>query len=160
VTARLPLLTFHAIDDRPSVISFSPAMFERGMARLHDAGYRTLSLLEAAEYVRRRQPFPERSFVITFDDGYQSFFEEAFPVLTRYGMHATVFLTVGEEQSIAPDTRLPSLSGPGMLSWREIREMQNAGIHFGAHTLTHPNLTRLTRKRVEAEIWKSKTIIE
>lgn len=48
---------------------------------------------------RQGKPFPERSFVITFDDGYQSVFNEAFPVLQRYGMSATVFLTVGEKRT-------------------------------------------------------------
>ena len=47
-----------------------------------------------------------------------------------------------------------------MLSWDEIREMQRHGIAFGAHSLTHPDLTRLPSDRVEAEICDSRTIIE
>lgn len=94
MTVSLPILTFHALDEGPSVISFSPRLFRRGMARLHDSGYRTLSLLEAVDRLRRGAPFPNRPFVITFDDGYQSVYAEAFPVLQRYGMSATVFLSV------------------------------------------------------------------
>jgi hypothetical protein len=48
----LPILTFHALDDQPSVTSFSPRLFRRGMARLHENGYRTLSLLEAVDCLR------------------------------------------------------------------------------------------------------------
>jgi peptidoglycan/xylan/chitin deacetylase (PgdA/CDA1 family) len=160
MAASLPVLTFHALDDRPSVISFSPRVFRRGMGRLHEGGYRTVSLLEAVDYLRRGAPFPTRSLVITFDDGYQSVYDEAFPVLQRYGLSATVFLTVGEGGTTGPAGRLPSLDGRSMLAWRQIREMHRWGIAFGAHTLTHPDLTRLPVDRVEAEVCGSQAIVE
>jgi peptidoglycan/xylan/chitin deacetylase (PgdA/CDA1 family) len=47
-----------------------------------------------------------------------------------------------------------------MLAWREIREMHHWGIDFGAHTLTHPDLTRLPSKQIETEMRASKAIIE
>src|SRR5437016_6039330 len=77
----LAVLTFHSIDDRRSVISFSPAMLRRGLARLHQRGYRTIDLAEVADLVRRRAPFPDRCLAITFDDGYRNNYEEAFPIL-------------------------------------------------------------------------------
>ena len=67
VATSIPILMFHAIDNSPSVISFSSRFFERGMARLCDLGYRTLSLLEVGEYLLRGDLFPERSLAITFD---------------------------------------------------------------------------------------------
>ncbi len=160
MTDLLPVLTFHALDDGPSVISFSPSVFRRGLARLRDARYRTLTLLEVADYVRRGQPFPDHCFAITFDDGYQSVYTEAFPILQSYRMSATVFLVVGVEASPRPDTKLPSQSRRSMLSWREIRDMQEGGMNFGAHTLTHPDLRLLPDKRVEEEVYRSKAIIE
>lgn len=156
----LPLLTFHAIDERSSVISFSPALFERGMARLRQAGFRTITLQAAAEYLRRGKPFPERSVVLTFDDGYRSVYREAFPVLQKHGMTATVFLTSGRPDSARTEERLPELNGRERLSWREIREMARHGIDFGAHTLTHPDLTRLSRDAAEREIVLSQQIIQ
>jgi len=130
------------------------------MAHLFESGFRTLDLLEAVDWPQRGAPFPQRSLVITFDDGYQSVYEEAFPVLERYGMRATVFLTVGEGRKTEPASRLPSLYGRSMLSWPEIGEMQSAGIAVGAHTLTHADLTQAPQDRVEAEICQSKKIIE
>lgn len=156
----LPILTFHALDDQPSVTSVSPEVFRRAIVRLHASGHRTLSLTEAVDCLRRRQPFPNRSIVITFDDGYQSVYAEAVAVLQNYGMCATVFLTVGEAPSAESAGRLPALGGRSMLSWREIREMSKTGFSFGAHTLTHPDLTRLPLERAENEICRSKTIIE
>ena len=128
-TVSLPILTFHAFDERPSVISFSARVFRQGMAKLHESGYRSV-------------------------------FDEAFPVLQKYGMSATVFLTVGERRTPKLADRLPSLEGRSMLSWQEIIEMQRLGIDFGTHTLTHPDLTRVPFERVEAEICESKAIIE
>jgi peptidoglycan/xylan/chitin deacetylase (PgdA/CDA1 family) len=160
LAASLPVLTFHALDDRASAISLSPPVFRRSLSRLKEGGYRAISLLDAIACLRQGQPFPPRSFVITFDDGYQSVYEEAFPVLQRHGMPATVFLTVGQRPAPAPTGRLPSLNGRSMLAWPEIREMHRWGIDLGAHTLTHPDLTRLPLQRVEAEIRDSKATIE
>lgn len=160
MAASLPVLTFHALDERQSVISFSPELFRRAVEKLYENGYRTISLAEALESLNRGGPFPDRSFVITFDDGYRSVFDEAFPVLEKYGMSATVFLTVGDDTKPGADKRLPSLNGLHMLAWKEIKEMQKGGIDFGAHTLTHPDLTTLPFDSVEYEIRKSKEIIE
>jgi peptidoglycan/xylan/chitin deacetylase (PgdA/CDA1 family) len=160
MAAWLPILTFHDISDRRSAISIPPEVFRSGMAKLFESGYQTLSLSETVDYLNHGASFPDCSLVITFDDGFQSVYEEAFSVLQRYGMSATVFLTVGEKASVKPADRLPSWESRSMLSWREIKEMQRNGITFGAHTLTHPDLTRLPMERIEAEVGKSKAIIE
>ena len=154
------ILTFHSLDEQSSVISFPPQLFRRGLAKLHENGYRTMSLLDAVVCLGAKKTFPDQSFVITFDDGYQSVYEQAFPALQQHGMSATVFLTVGEKEVARTAHRLPSLNGRSMLSWNEIQEMNRWEMEFGAHTLTHPDLTRLPRERVEAEICVSKKIIE
>jgi peptidoglycan/xylan/chitin deacetylase (PgdA/CDA1 family) len=160
VSMSLPILTFHSLDDLGSVISFPPRVFRYGLARLHEEGYRTISLFEAVEYLRQGKPFPIRSFTITFDDGYQVVYDEAFPLLQRYNMSATVFLTVGERKTEKPTGRLPSLQGRSMLSWLEMQEMQRCGISFGAHALTHVDLTCLPSHQAEAQVCHSKAIIE
>jgi peptidoglycan/xylan/chitin deacetylase (PgdA/CDA1 family) len=156
----IPVLTFHAIEEHSSVISISPHVFRNGLARLHEHGYQTLSLLDAVDIIRCGKSFPDRSMVVTFDDGYHSVYENAFPVLQQYGMSATVFLTVGNKQGSKIGDRLPSLEDRPMLSWDEIREMHRYGITFGAHTLTHLDLTRLAGHELEREIYGSKEIIE
>jgi len=160
MASKLPVLTFHDVDERRSKISFSPRIFKRGLKRLHESGFCTLSLPEIVHNLSCREAFPDHSLAITFDDGYQSVFNEAFPVLQQYGMSATVFLTVGNKESKGSDARLPSINGRPMLNWQEIKEMQLGGIEFGAHTLTHPNLTRLSSDQVKTEVYESKAIIE
>jgi peptidoglycan/xylan/chitin deacetylase (PgdA/CDA1 family) len=157
---RLPILTFHTLDDLPSVTSFPPKLFRLALTKLHENGYRTISLLEAADCLRMKKSFPEKSFVITFDDGYETVYKVASPILQNYDMSATIFLTVGENGSRKIGERLPSLEGRSMLNWYEIQEMKRWGIEFGAHTLTHPDLTRLPRDRMVMEICDSKKIIE
>jgi peptidoglycan/xylan/chitin deacetylase (PgdA/CDA1 family) len=160
VADTLPILTFHALEERRSATSFPPQLFRRGLARLHQAGYRTTNLVEVVECLRAGLPFPDRALVITFDDGYQTVYTEALPVLQRYGMSATVFLTTGLGPNAAPTGRLPSLGGRTMLAWDEIRHMHRQGIDLGAHTCTHPDLTRLSPSQVEAEIGRSQAIVE
>jgi len=160
MTSSIPVLTFHAIDDLPSVISISPQVFRWGISQLYRHGYQALALVEAVDIIRRGESFPQRSFVITFDDGYQSVYENAFPVLQRYGLSATVFLTIGIKKDTQLGDRLPSLENRTMLSWNEIREMHRYGMDFGAHTLTHPDLTRLADFQLESEIYDSKINIE
>lgn len=156
--AFLPILMFHTIDDGYSAISFAPKVFCSALGKLHDHGYRTLTLMEASEHLLHGIGFPSKALVLTFDDGYETVYKEAFPVLRHYGMTATVFLTVGNRKTDAG--RLPSLEGRSMMSWSEIRQMQQERIDFGAHTLTHPDLTQLSTKQAESEICESKMIIE
>lgn len=156
----LPILTFHSLDDQRSAISFPPELFHRWMAYLFKNGYQTISLLTVVDHLGLTKPFPERSFVITFDDGYESVYKEAFPVLQNYGMTATIFLTIGKKGRPGSEERLPSLEGRPMLTWYEIKEMKQWGIEFGAHTLTHPDLTRLPLEGMRSEIIDSKRMIE
>src|SRR5262245_65337195 len=115
MAASLPVITFHAIDDASSVIACAPRTFRSGMAALHAAGHRALPLLQVVDCLNRSLPFPDRSFAITFDDGYESVYSHAFPILQRYGWSATVFLTVGAHGNRTGAERLPSLGERTML---------------------------------------------
>ena len=160
MSALLPVLTFHALDGHASVISCTPDVFGHGLARLHARGYRTVPLTQAVACLHQGEPFPDRAFVLTFDDGFQTTYTRAFPLLQRYGMSATVFVTTGEA-ALGPSTaRFPVFEGRPMLSPFEMREMQRSGIEFGAHTVTHPDLTRLPVARIRTEMAASKERLE
>lgn len=171
-TGQLPILMGHDISDERAAIALSPAVFQSGLARLHAAGFHNANLEDVAECLQgslstSRQStgtdnppsLPGDAFVITFDDGSETIYSQAFPLLQRYGFTATVFLTVGAKPVTDSRARLPSQGGRTMLSWGEIREMQRHGITFGAHTLTHPNLTRLSPDRAATEIRASQAVI-
>lgn len=159
-SGQLAILTFHGFATPASTISFPPAILRSGLAQLARKGFRSLDLLDAVEILRAGSPLPSKSLVITIDDGYESAYREAFPILQEHGMTATVFVTTGRRASRNPSDRLPPIEGQAMVSWRELREMVEAGFTIGAHTLTHPDLTRLGESEAEAEIVGAKTILE
>ncbi len=103
---------------------------------------------------------------ITFDDGYEDNHREALPLLARYGFPATFFIATGlvdrEEEALARLRREWGQNGRALrpLSLGQLREMQAAGMRFGAHTRTHPNLRRLDENGLRAEIAGSRDRLE
>jgi peptidoglycan/xylan/chitin deacetylase (PgdA/CDA1 family) len=158
----VPILTYHSIDESGSVISTRPAVFRAQMDFLAGAGFAVASLRELTENLRAGCPLPPRAVAMTFDDGYRNFLTEAFPALARHGFTATVFVVTdhcggdnawpGHEEP--PAGRLP------LLAWGEIQELQRAGVEFGSHTATHPDLTRAAPSRIAEEIARSKASLE
>jgi peptidoglycan/xylan/chitin deacetylase (PgdA/CDA1 family) len=96
---------------------------------------------------------------ITFDDGYGDNYDYAFPLLQRHGATATFFVTAG---FLERDPQVMRRFHPGLrpLAWDQVREMRQGGMAFGAHTYSHPNLSRLDRAAAEGELRRSKLILE
>src|SRR5210317_143574 len=94
----VPVLMYHSIGPRRPTWAFaqlseSVASFEGTLAGLHADGYRTVGLSELYDHMAGRRPLEDRSVVITFDDGYLDNCVHAVPLLRRYGMQATVYVT-------------------------------------------------------------------
>src|SRR5262245_22688993 len=140
--------------------SVSPGAFVAQMQHLSDIVYRLLSFAEAADHIATCAPIPSKCAVVTLDDGFRDNHEHALPILTRYKVPATVFLTVGY---IGTD-RLPTLTRtdfvPRPLDWGEVKEMQARGIEFGSHTITHPMLTQVPGDVARREIGDSRRMLE
>lgn len=81
--------------------------FEQGMKYLHDEGYHTATLKELEQYVRGEIQLPEKTVVLTFDDGYQNNIIYAYPVLKKYGFRANIFI-VGTKLSDKTQTFVPT----------------------------------------------------
>ncbi len=158
---RLPILTYHSLDSSGSVVSTSPSSFRRQIQWLDRQGFQTLSLAEAVRLMRAGQPFRERTCVVTFDDGYESVYRVAFPVLQEFGFTATVFLITGYcgKWNSWPGHVSP-VGEQSLLSWTQIEEMARFHIEFGSHTVTHPDLACLTRQEAEREMRESKQMIQ
>ncbi len=139
----------------------SPAMFRRQMKYLSDAGYTSLPLREVAESLKQGLKLPDKSVVLTFDDGFKNFYTHAYSVLSEYNFGATVFLVTdfcGKFNDWSGNP--PELPRSELLSWSEIKMLNDAGIEFGSHTKTHPDLTQLSHAEAETEIISSKAAIE
>lgn len=102
-----------------------------------------------------------KNLTLTFDDGYENFFEIAFPLLREYNIKVILFITVGFIGGAVSAGEIfkinPSLKP---LSWRQVKEIAQAGIEIGSHSQTHPVLSMLDNKSARAEIADSKKEIE
>lgn len=159
--ARVPILTYHSIDESGSVISTAPEVFRRQMQSLSENGYKAVTLNEFIDTVSQDTTPFRKTVVLTFDDGFQNFFSHAFPILDEFGFKATVFLVTdfcGKNNNWPGNpTEFPPSR---LLSWQEIKELHNYGIEFGDHTRTHPDLTKIPKSRLGCEILESKAMIE
>jgi peptidoglycan/xylan/chitin deacetylase (PgdA/CDA1 family) len=130
------------------------------MQYLSRSPYRLLALGDAVRRLLADEVLPPDSLAVTLDDGFADNYEQAFPILARFRIPATIFLTVGY---IGTD-RLPTLSRtdhvPRPLDWAQVREMQAHGVEFGSHTLTHPMLSRVSPEEARRELVDSRRVLE
>jgi len=224
-TPKFAILCYHGIGEsgNPLGVVLTRELFERQMRFLRE-NYRVVSMEEACRELRGGAK-SEPAVAITFDDGYSSAYTIAFPVLQKYRLPATVYLTIEsvETGQIAwydrvflamalapsgelhldllgrcrfllnsPEERLRAalevvallrtlpnsqrrrccallenqISLPQdalserVLTWEQIHAMQQAGISFGSHTLTHPVVSQLAPQELEQELGSSKSLLE
>jgi peptidoglycan/xylan/chitin deacetylase (PgdA/CDA1 family) len=159
--AKVPILTYHSIDNSGSVISTSPDKFKEQMRHLKDISSRVISLSELVACIRENRPFPLKSVAITFDDGFQNFRDQAYPVLKEFGFRATVFLVPGYcGANNRWEGQPPGIPELDLLSWDEIKQIADNGIDFGAHTVNHSDLALLSHRDARKEITASKLEIQ
>lgn len=147
----VPILMYHYIRVNPDPadkigygLSVTPEDFAAQMAFLARRGYRTVDLGQLGS----AEAGEGRTVVITFDDGYADAFEQAAPVLDRYGFKATFYLITG-------------LAGaPGYLSWDQARALADAGHTIGAHTIGHPDLRLLKLASLKRQVEESRAELE
>lgn len=160
-TRSVAILTYHSIDTSGSVVSVAPGDFADQMLCLAEIGWQGISLREAVAYHKSNASWPRRSVVLTFDDGYENFYDGALPVLLKHGFSATVFVVSGHMSGTNDwEAPRPGLGRLPILSWQQAAEISAAGIEIGSHTRTHPNLRRMSFEAMEREIRISKTEIE
>lgn len=155
----LPILTFHAIEDGPSPLAFPPRRFRALLEEIERRSYRTLPLRDLVAGLGSSASLPDRTLALTFDDGFRSVFDSAFPALRERRMTATVFVHGGGRGEGAEGRRSAG-AGRELMTWEEIREMSAAGIEIGAHTCTHPDLTRLSPDELDRELRGNQADIE
>ncbi len=129
------VLTYHSIGYDKGLLSVSPENFEKQMRYFKEANYRVITLDELVKGIESGRRFPQKTVVITFDDGFKDNFIFAYPVLRKYGFPATIFLVtdwIGEDKEY--------------LNWEEVIEMSKNNISFGGHTKSHAYLPAIVNK--------------
>ena len=106
--------------------------------------------------------FKKQNVIITFDDGFSNFFDIVFPLVAKYNIKAILFITSGFIDGLITreDIFSKKLSYKKPLNWSQVKEVSNAGVEIGSHSLTHLNLLKLDTRAVYAEISDSKKRIE
>jgi peptidoglycan/xylan/chitin deacetylase (PgdA/CDA1 family) len=154
---RVSILMYHRINDvlSPSHLTISTKTFLQQMKYLKSY-CDVLNCDQLLEYCQKGFPVKQKPQVlITIDDGYRDNYLNAFPVLRKLGLPATIFLATG---FIGTNKRMQyyeDMPLPDMLSWQEVAEMKAHGISFGPHTVNHPHLTQLNAADQKEEIRKS-----
>jgi peptidoglycan/xylan/chitin deacetylase (PgdA/CDA1 family)/glycosyltransferase involved in cell wall biosynthesis len=159
----IPILMYHAFGqpgERASQFVVPIRRFARQMAWLKRLGYHVLSLEEYLQCRLQHQLPPPRSVILTIDDGYAEVGTLVEPILRRYDFPATVFLVSDKIGGCNDWTDETSLAGRPLMSWSDIRKLQYSGIHFGAHTQSHPRLTEVPTAQARAEIVGAKLDLE
>ena len=137
----IPILTYHCIDN--TVWGYKPMFvpvkaFDEQMKYLKEQGYTAITFKDLENIDRISKPV-----IITFDDGYENNYTNAYPILKKHNMKATIFVisgTIGHQKCLK--------------IW-QIKEMQNL-IDIESHTVSHRYLNKLSKKEIENELVRSK----
>lgn len=125
------------------------------------SNFTIISLSDFYEMRTAKRTFSDRLAMVTFDDGYEDNYEYAFPILNKFGVKATIFVTTGfVNGEIDITNKHIAYHGLKPLTWEQIKEMSKLGISFGAHTHTHPILTTIPLEEAHLEIVRSKETLE
>lgn len=136
-SARVPILMYHYISTPPRNadkyridLSVTPQDFERQLQFLRTNDYTAISLYDLYDHLTLGRSLPPKPVVLTFDDGYRDQYENAFPLLKKYGMAGTFFLS----------TDFINAGNPNYLTWKMVREMSDAGMRIESQGRTHSDL--------------------
>ena len=145
------VLNYHKIDNMHISLSVKPEDFERQMKYLTEHNFHSITPQELYAALVDGAELPENPVLITFDDGYMDNYTNAYPILKKYGLKATIFVITG----------FLDRAQPGYFTWGQAAEMEASGlINIESHTVTHTSLTDLTEEQVKMELERSKNDIE
>jgi len=144
---------YHHVSSRPAggpfgrALTVTPQEFDSQLRYLRDARCIAVGVDRLVADVRSGH---QRTceVALTFDDGYADAVTEAVPLLRRYGDAATFFVATGY------------IGTPGHMTRSQVHDLARDGMEIGAHTVTHPDLTRLPEAAVEREVRSSRAVLQ
>jgi peptidoglycan/xylan/chitin deacetylase (PgdA/CDA1 family) len=146
---KIPVLMYHCVAEKKKNSLFvPPSLFEKQISSLAKEGFSFLSATDLYDAWEKGYPLPKRPVVITFDDGYEDNYQNAFPILEKFGAKATIFVVTGQ------------VGKKGYLNWKQIKEMDRNGIDIESHTVHHPDLRKSTAHQLKKELQLSKQVLE
>lgn len=132
----------HVSTQTPASTSLSPAQFTRHLDLLQEQDQAVIALPSLLDALQHDAQIPDRAVAITFDDGYESIFTTAFPLLQQAGMDFTVFVSTG------PIDRAQR----GYMNWDQLRMLVEAGVTIGNHGTEHASLLEMSADEIRSEV--------
>ena len=162
---RVQILMYHRIGEvrSESIVAgqyVTPTQFDAQIKLVKKFGFKTISMTHMLAAFEGKLRLPLRPIVITFDDGYKSYYQHAAPTLEKYGYTATTFLV---SDLLGKTNEWDEKKGDvteHLMTAEEIQELHKRGHEFGAHTRTHANLTDVSADQAKEEIAGSKQQLE
>jgi peptidoglycan/xylan/chitin deacetylase (PgdA/CDA1 family) len=155
-TLKVPILMYHRVNN--TLISGDPAAasltvptvnFESQLMFLKSQGFESVSLERLYRAFYNNEALPPKPVILTFDDGYEDNYVYALPLLKKYNLTATFFISTGfSDQS------------PNYLTKSQIKEMSDLGMSIESHTINHPNLVAIPQNKLQVELSASKKTLE
>ena len=146
------ILMYHSIAEAAGPTTIAPKLFAAQMDALAQSGLPVLRMDDVPAHLARGKG---RAVAITFDDGFRDFAQVAWPVLQRHKFASMVYLPT---DCIGDAERWDGAHEPPrpLMSWNEIRQLADAGVDFGNHTATHPDLAALDEAGIAAELERAR----
>jgi peptidoglycan/xylan/chitin deacetylase (PgdA/CDA1 family) len=153
---KLPILMYHYVEpltgkETPlrAGLTTSDIIFNQQLKTLYENHYQTLFVKDLPSYLNGKQLLNKESVVLTFDDGYQDFYTDAFPLLKKYHLKATIYVIYD------------AINAPNYLTEAQLNELMASGlVELGSHTLDHTNLKTATPTEAKRQIFLSKELFE
>lgn len=129
----LVVLQYHHISDStPRSTSLSPKLFEQHLQYLTNNGFKVVDLKTVIRAINQKKPFTKKSVLITFDDGYRSIFDVAFPLLKKHDFPFVVFVNTDPVNKQLEQ----------FMSWEELQILIDNGGAIANHSVSHPHMIR------------------
>ena len=151
------ILTYHSIDPSGSPISCHPDVYDQHVRWLASGRVKVTTIDELVTL-----PASADAVAVTFDDAFVNFGDLAGPKLLAHGIPVTVFVATDH---VGATNAWRGVKEPGtphlpILGWPALVRLQSQGVSLGAHSRTHPDLTRVSRSQLQDEVRGSADIIE
>ena len=150
----LPAADIEAYKDNGLVVT--QESFASQMEYLYKNGYHTVTSGELRSFLYDKKPFPPKSVMITFDDGYMSNYMFAYPILRQYGFHAVIFAITGSVQTMDQDYHRDKLD---MLSWMQVAASSDV-FEYGSHTDALHNIREIETGFVSASLTEAQADLQ
>ena len=153
------ILMYHSVSDAGGATAIAPGVFAAQMQAIADAGVPVVTMDDYLAASDGGATLPERAVVITFDDGFEDFGQTAWPILARHGFRRIIYLPTGFVGRAEGWRGIGSPPRP-LMGWDRIRVLAEDGVLFGSHSVSHPDLNRLSLEARAAELTQAKWAIE